>query len=44
MKAIIRWAVDNTPAINTLTITVLIVGAISLASLRRETFPNSSWK
>jgi HAE1 family hydrophobic/amphiphilic exporter-1 len=39
MKAIIRWAVDNMPAINTLTITVLVVGALCLVGLRRETFP-----
>ena len=39
MKAVIRWAVDNTPAINVLMITVLVVGAVCMTRLRRETFP-----
>src|SRR5688572_12035344 len=39
MKSIIRWAINNSPAINTLMITVLVVGAVCLGSMRRETFP-----
>ena len=39
MKSIIRWAIDNAPAMNTLMIGVLVMGALSLAGLRREVFP-----
>ena len=39
MKSIIRWAVHNTPAMNTLMVAVLLVGAFSLVSMRREVFP-----
>lgn len=39
MKSIIRWAVRNSPAMNTLLIAVLAVGAVSLFSMRREVFP-----
>ncbi|MEQ8787293.1 MAG: efflux RND transporter permease subunit [Pirellulaceae bacterium] len=39
MKAVLRWAIDNSPAMNTLMIAVLFVGGFSLYSLRREVFP-----
>ncbi len=39
MKSVIKWAVNNTPAMNTLMVSVLIVGAFSLVSMRREVFP-----
>ena len=39
MKSIIRWAIDNTPAMNTLMIGVLALGALALLKLRREVFP-----
>ena len=39
MKSIIRWAVSNSPAMNTLMIGVLLVGAASLFMMRREVFP-----
>ncbi|MBN1589560.1 MAG: efflux RND transporter permease subunit [Pirellulales bacterium] len=39
MKSIIRWAIKNTPAMNMLMISVLLVGVISLFTLRREMFP-----
>ncbi len=39
MKSVIQWAVRNSPAMNTLMIASMIVGAISLASMRREVFP-----
>ena len=39
MKAAIRWAISNTPAMNTLMISVLLVGLLSLTQLRREEFP-----
>ncbi len=39
MKAIIRWAINNSPAMNVLMVAVLIIGAISAVSLRREQFP-----
>lgn len=39
MKSLIRWAVSNSPAINTLVVGVLVVGAASLWLMRREVFP-----
>ena len=39
MKSVLRWAIKNTPALNTLMISVLVVGAISMFTLRREMFP-----
>ena len=39
MKSVIKWATNNSPAMNTLMVTVLIVGTACLANLRREVFP-----
>lgn len=39
MKSVIRWAITNSPAMNTFMVTVLIVGAVSMSLLRREVFP-----
>ena len=39
MKSVVRWAINNTPAMNTLMISILAVGTLSLFALRREDFP-----
>ena len=39
MKSVVRWAITNSPAMNTLLVATLIVGAASLLLLRREVFP-----
>jgi multidrug efflux pump subunit AcrB len=39
MNSLLRKAISNTPAMNTLMISVLLVGALSLYNLRREVFP-----
>lgn len=39
MKAILHWAIRNTPAMNTLMIAGMLVGVIALAKMRREVFP-----
>ena len=39
MKSLLRWAIKNTPAMNTLMVGILVVGAASLWSMRREVFP-----
>ena len=39
MKNVIRWAVRNSPAMNTLLIAGLTLGAICALTLRREEFP-----
>ncbi len=39
MQALIRNAIRNTPAMNTLMVAILVAGVISLFSLRREVFP-----
>ncbi|MHC4878838.1 MAG: efflux RND transporter permease subunit [Planctomycetota bacterium] len=39
MRSIVRWAIDNSPAMNTLMVCILVVGFISGAMLRREEFP-----
>ena len=39
MKSVIKWAINNSPAMNTLMVTVLGVGLVSLMFMRREVFP-----
>ncbi len=39
MKSLVQWAVRNTPAMNTLMIAFMVVGAFSLYKMRREVFP-----
>lgn len=39
MRSIISWTVRNMPAMNTLVAAILIVGAMSFATMRREVFP-----
>ena len=42
MKPVIRWAVDNAPATNTLVIAILVWGTWCATSLQREFFPYSN--
>ncbi|MDH3717804.1 MAG: efflux RND transporter permease subunit, partial [Planctomycetota bacterium] len=39
MRSVVRWAIDNSPAMNMLMIGVLLVGTLSFAFMRREIFP-----
>jgi len=39
MRSLISWTVNNMPAMNTLVVAILIVGAMSFAGMRREVFP-----
>jgi hydrophobic/amphiphilic exporter-1 (mainly G- bacteria), HAE1 family len=39
VRAVIRWAIENSPAMNILMLSILVVGAVSLSMLRREIFP-----
>ncbi|MEE2640006.1 MAG: efflux RND transporter permease subunit [Planctomycetota bacterium] len=39
MKSLIQWSIKNSPAMNTLMISSLIVGLVSLMLMRREVFP-----
>ncbi len=39
MRAIVTWTIRNMPAMNTLMVAVLLVGAMAFASMRREVFP-----
>ena len=39
MKNLARWAIRNTPGMNTLMIALMLVGAVCLVSMRREVFP-----
>jgi multidrug efflux pump subunit AcrB len=39
MKSAIRWAIHNSPAMNTLMVAVMLVGFISMFMMRREVFP-----
>ncbi|QDT42064.1 Multidrug resistance protein MdtB [Gimesia alba] len=39
MRSVIKWAISNSPAMNTLMVTVLGVGLVSLMLMRREVFP-----
>ncbi len=40
MKTLVRWAIANSPAMNSFLICTLIVGAVSLIVMRREVFPD----
>ena len=40
MKSVVSWAIKNSPAMNTLLIASLIIGAVSMVVMRREVFPN----
>lgn len=40
MKSIIKWAIKNSPAMNTFLIAAMIVGTVSMVVMRREVFPN----
>ncbi len=39
MRGIVQWALRNSPAVNTLVIALVIVGAVSFIIVRREVFP-----
>lgn len=39
MKTIVRWALENSPAMNIIMVAAILIGLICLNSLRRETFP-----
>ena len=39
MRSMVRWAIRNSPAMNTLMIAILVVGAVSLTKMHREVFP-----
>ncbi|MEC9094133.1 MAG: efflux RND transporter permease subunit, partial [Planctomycetota bacterium] len=39
MRSLIQWAIRNSPAMNTLMISSLVVGLVSLVIMRREVFP-----
>ncbi len=39
MKSIVKWAIEHTPAMNTVMCTILLIGAFAAYSLRREEFP-----
>ena len=39
MRSLVRWAVDNTPAVNVIVVCTLITGLVSFYWLRREVFP-----
>jgi multidrug efflux pump subunit AcrB len=39
MKSVIQWAVRNSPAMNTLMVSAIVVGLFCLTQMRREVFP-----
>ncbi len=39
MRAIVKWAVKNSPAMNMVMIGILVMGFISMSMLKREVFP-----
>ena len=39
MKGVVRWAVNNSPTVNTVMIGIILVGAFSLYTMRSEVFP-----
>ena len=39
MKSVLKWSIRNSPAMNTLMVAIMLVGAISLILMHRELFP-----
>ncbi|MBC8353663.1 MAG: efflux RND transporter permease subunit [Planctomycetes bacterium] len=39
MRAAIRWAINNSPAMNTLMVAIMMIGLASMFMMRREVFP-----
>ena len=39
MKSLVRWAITNTPAMNTLMVGIMAVGVVSLFMMNSEVFP-----
>ena len=39
MRSVIKWAISNSPAMNTFLIATLVIGSISMVIMRREVFP-----
>jgi HAE1 family hydrophobic/amphiphilic exporter-1 len=39
MKSLVRWAITNTPAMNTLMVAIMAVGVVSLFMMNSEVFP-----
>ena len=40
MNSVIKWAIKNSPAMNTFLVAALIMGSVSMIIMRREVFPN----
>ena len=39
MRSVVRWAVQNSPAMNTLMIGIILLGGVGMSMLKREVFP-----
>ena len=39
MKRVVRWAIENSPAMNMFMVTILFVGMLSVLGMRREVMP-----
>ena len=39
MRGLVAWAITNAPGMNVLMMALMVIGAVSLASMRREVFP-----
>ena len=45
MKSVVRWAIQNTPAMNTIMVSVLAVGYVEFGPcFAARTFRGSSWR
>lgn len=42
MKPVVRWAVDNAPATNTIVVAILILGSVCAFAMQREFWPYST--
>ena len=42
MRSVIKWAIANSPAMNTMLVAALLVGAVSMVVMKREVFPSFS--
>ncbi len=42
MRSVIKWAIANSPAMNTMLVAALLVGTVSMVVMKREVFPSFS--
>ena len=40
MRSVIKWAISNSPAMNTILVALMFIGMVSMVTMKREVFPS----